>query len=63
MCCFSKCQGALGMESGAISDAQMSASLEYDADHAAIRGRLHVRKYPGSWSALTNDVNQCMAAD
>ena len=60
MCFSSECQGALGVESGAISDAQMSASSEYSASHAAIRGRL---KYSGSWSAGNIDANQWLQID
>ena len=54
------------MESGAISDAQISASSQFDANHAAIQGRLHFQKSPGkagSWSARTNDVNQWLQID
>ena len=52
MCSFAECQGALGVESGAISDAQISASSQWDANHAAIQGRLHFQKSSGkagSW--------------
>ena len=66
MCRFSECQGALGVESGAISDAQISASSQWDANHAAIQGRLHFQKSSrkeGSWSARTNDVNQWLQID
>ena len=54
------------MESGAISDAQISASSQWDANHAAFQGRLHFQKSPGiagSWSARTNDVNQWLQID
>ena len=66
MCSFAKCQKALGVENGAISDAQISASSQFDANHAAIQGRLHFQKSPGkagSWSARTNDVNQWLQID
>ena len=63
---FAECQGALGVESGAISDAKISASTQYDANHAAIQGRLHFQRSSskaGSWSARTNDVNQWLQID
>jgi len=61
-----ECHQALGMESGAISDAQISASSEFNADHAAIQGRLNFQetsKKSGSWSARTNDANQWLQID
>ena len=66
MCSFAECREALGVESGAISEAQISASSQFDANHAAIQGRLHFQKSPGkagSWSARTNDVNQWLQID
>ena len=54
------------MESGAISDKQMSASSQWDANHAAIQGRLHSQRSSGkagSWSARTNDVSQWLEID
>jgi len=54
------------MESGAISDAQISASSEYDANHAAKQARLHFKPRSGatgSWSARTNNVNQWLQID
>ena len=54
------------MESGAISDAQISASSQWDANHAAKQGRLHFRAVPGkvgSWCAGANDVNQWLQID
>ena len=41
----SECQEALGMEDGAISDAQISASSQWDANHAAKQGRLHCNQH------------------
>nr|XP_058960031.1 uncharacterized protein LOC131786985 isoform X5 [Pocillopora verrucosa] len=55
------CAEPLGMESGAISDAQITASSEFNGNHAAKQGRLNFLAVPGkagSWSARTNDVNQ-----
>ena len=49
------------MESGVILDAQITASSEFDGNHAATQGRLNFLAVPGkagSWSARTNDVNQ-----
>ena len=54
------------MESGAISDERISASSEWDHDHAAIQGRLNFQKTAikrGAWSALTNDANQWLQVD
>ena len=54
------------MESGDISDAQISASSEWDANHAAIQGRLGfqaVSGKAGSWSARANDGNQWLQID
>ena len=49
------------MESGVITDRQISASSQWDANHAAARGRLHLKEgggKQGAWSARTNDVYQ-----
>ena len=54
------------MESGAISDGQLTASSQYDANTAAIQGRLHLQvagDKAGAWSALSNDVNQWLQVD
>ena len=63
---ISECQEALGMESGAISDAQISASSQWDVNHATKQGRLHFQAVPGkagSWSSRINDVNQWLQID
>ena len=39
-----ECQDPLGMESGVISDGQISASSEWSIDHAARQGRLNFKK-------------------
>ena len=55
------CVGALGMENGAISDGQISASSQLDSSHAVTQARLHFKataSKAGSWSARNNDVNQ-----
>ena len=54
------------MESGAISDKQISASTEYQPRHAAIYGRLYFRgneRIAGAWAASTNDANQWLQID
>ena len=54
------------MESGAISDGQISASSQSDTNHAASQGRLNFQassSKAGSWSAGTNDVNQWLQVD
>ena len=59
------CEDALGMESGAITDWQITASSQLNANHAAILGRLHSQHSwkAGAWSANTNDVNQWLLVD
>jgi len=54
------CQGPLGMESGKISDGQISASSQLLANHAANQGRLHFQAtgtLHGAWSADENDAH------
>ena len=61
-----ECQHALGMENGAISDWQISASSQYDSLHAPRLGRLHLKAsagYTGGWAARHNDVNQWLMID
>ena len=60
------CQDALGMESGAISNGQVCASTEWDANHAAIQARLHFKSAPGkagSWSAKHSNLCQWLQID
>ncbi|XP_022805050.1 uncharacterized protein LOC111342257 [Stylophora pistillata] len=60
------CVTALGMESQAIEDAQISASSQLDGNYSAIQGRLHLKRNgqrQGGWSALTNDRNQWLQVD
>ena len=55
------CHGALGMENRAISDSRISASSQWDANHAATQARLFYQaagNKRGAWSARTNDANQ-----
>ena len=66
MCHQLECQGALGMEDGAILNGQISASSQLDANHAAIHGRLNSQattSKAGSWSAFTSDVDQWLQID
>lgn len=68
-CIISKhleCKEALGMENGAITDAQISASSVFNHTHVASQGRLNYQAIPGhhgSWSAGTNDANQWLQVD
>ena len=55
------CTASLGMEKRVIKDAQITASTEYDSNHAAIHARLNFKAgggKQGAWSARLNDVNQ-----
>ncbi|XP_068676079.1 uncharacterized protein [Montipora foliosa] len=64
--CKQECQQPLGMEFGAIKDAQIQASSEWDLNHAAIQGRLNFQKSAikrGAWSAKKNDKNQWLQID
>ena len=63
---FPECQDALGMESGEISNGQVSASSEWDGNHAAIQARLYFEAAPdkaGSWSAKYNNLDQWLQID
>ena len=54
------------MEFGAIKDAQITASSQYDLNHAAIQGRLNFQISgikQGAWSARNNDSNQWLEID
>ena len=51
------------MESGVISNGQISASSEYDADHAANHGRLNYQGEYAAWSSRTLDANQWLQID
>ena len=57
------------MESGAISDVQISASSKKDDSFAASRARLHVKKSgtvgirQGGWSPFKDDFNQWLQVD
>ena len=54
------------MESRAISDAQISASSKWDANHAAKQGRLNFQAgggKQGGWSSRRNNQDQWLQAD
>jgi len=54
------------MESGAITDGQISASSEYDGNHAAIQGRLQFQATnikAGSWTSLLSDTSPWLQID
>ena len=55
------CTASLGMETRLIKDAQITASSEWDSNHAAIQARLNFKASggkQGAWSARSNDANQ-----
>ena len=54
------------MESRFISDAQISASSQFDGHHAAVQGRLHYKvrgDKQGGWSAHVNNRSQWLQVD
>ena len=62
------CIEALGMESGTITNAQLSASSRYDGSflYAASQGRLNLRSYSykgGAWCPRYNDRNPWLEVD
>jgi len=55
------CLASLGMENRLIRDAQITASSEWDSNHAAIQARLNFKAgggKQGAWSARSNNANQ-----
>ena len=63
---YAECVNALGMESGAISDGQMTASSQYNSYYAARLGRLHLKAsggYSGGWLSGTTNQNQWLMVD
>ena len=55
------CTASLGMETRLIKDAQITASSEWDSNHATIQARLNFKAgggKHGAWSARYNDANQ-----
>ena len=60
------CIAPAGMESGAISDFQISASSQKTDSFAASRARLNVKVTglkQGGWSPLKDDLNQWLQVD
>ena len=54
------------MERGFITNAQIIASSQWDANHAAVQARLHLKAgggKQGAWSALANNQNQWLKVD
>ncbi len=61
-----ECQEALGLENGAISDGQFSASSHWSDDHHARTARLYRQRTSyqiGGWAAVINDHNQWLQVD
>lgn len=63
----SDCLEALGMESNAISDVQITGSTEVNSNYAPPLGRLHllpaVRGLCGAWAAAGGDTNPWLQID
>lgn len=60
------CIASVGMESGAVSDFQISASSQKDDTSAASRARLNVKTsgiIQGGWSPFKDDLNQWLQVD
>ena len=60
------CGLALGMESGIITDNQITASSEWNHNHRAQNGRLNFiagSGRTGAWSAKKNDQHQWLQVD
>ena len=54
------------MQSGAILEGHVTASSQWDGNHAPPQARLHYKPpagKAGSWSARTNDANQWLKVD
>ena len=54
------------MQNGLISDSQISASSEFDANHGPSNSRLFYTPHngrTGAWSSKTNDINQWLQID
>ena len=64
--CNAECSNALGMKNKKIPDEKISASSQWDSNHAAKQARLHFPGGPGiagSWSSRQNDANQWLQID
>lgn len=51
------------MESGAISDGQISSSSEFDSNHGPTKARLHKVLGAGSWVAASKNLDQWLMID
>lgn len=51
------------MESGEITDFQITASSEWNSHHRASNARLNFAENSGSWSSKNNDLNQWLQVD
>ena len=54
------------MQSGLITDEQITASSEFSVNHAAVQGRLHFKatgSKKGAWSPLKKDPNEWFQVD
>ena len=54
------------MESGAITDGQVTASSQHNSKHAAVQGRLHfiaTGNIAGAWVPATQDTNQWLQVE
>jgi len=63
---YAACTSPLGMESGFIKDVQITASSQFDGNHAAIQARLNFQAgggRAGGWSSRTNNVKQWIQVD
>ena len=61
LCTAVPCTASLGMENRLIKDTQITASSEWDSNHASIQARLNFKAgggKQGAWSARSNDANQ-----
>ncbi|XP_078666819.1 lactadherin-like [Branchiostoma floridae x Branchiostoma belcheri] len=57
------CRNPLGMESGAIPDASITASSFWSTAHEPYRGRLNGVAGVGAWAARTNTIGQWLQVD
>ena len=60
------CQEAMGMQSGAITDGQITASSQVNADHGAIPGRVYMKQdgsKVGAWVAGIKNTDQWLQVD
>ncbi|XP_022790332.1 fibrillin-1-like isoform X2 [Stylophora pistillata] len=64
--CQDKCDSALGMESGLITDKQLAAHSAWNGNHArygASRARLHLKEWPQGWNAQQFDLSPWLQID